>query len=168
MMTAHHQQAIEMANLAPTRAKRPEIKQLAQNIIKDQKSEIQTMATLYKTAYGTTIPSMTMGGGMMGKDGNSMNGMNGMNGMNRMNGMNGMKMDMNALKNAADFDKEFLQQMSVHHRTAAQMSQMVLKTTKSPEIQTLAQSIIKAQTAEIGQMQKWYQTWYKSNLPNNT
>ena len=162
MMTAHHKQAIEMANLAPSRAKRPEVKQLAQKIIKDQKSEIQTMATLYKTAYGTTIPSMTMGSGMMGKDGNSMNGMNG------MNGMSGMKMDMNALKNAADFDKEFLQQMSVHHRMAAQMSQMVLKTTKSPEIQTLAQSIIKAQTAEIAQMQKWYQSWYKSNLPNNT
>ena len=111
------------------------------------------MATLYKTAYGTAIPAMTMGGGMMGKDGNS---------------MNGMKMDMNALKNAADFDKEFLRQMSVHHRMAAQMSEMVLKTTKSPEIQTLAQSIIKAQTAEIGQMQKWYQSWYKSNLPNIT
>ncbi|PSB55956.1 DUF305 domain-containing protein [Chamaesiphon polymorphus CCALA 037] len=159
MMTAHHQQAMEMANLALTRAKRPEVKQLAQKIIKDQKSEIQTMATLYKTAYGTAIPSMTMGGGMMGKDGNSMNG---------MNGMNGMKMDMNALTNAADFDKEFLQQMSVHHRTAAQMSQMVLKTTKSPQIQTLARSIVKTQTAEIGQMQKWYQSWYKSNLPNNT
>ena len=161
MMTAHHQQAIEMANLAPTRAKRPEIKQLAQNIIKDQKSEIQTMATLYKTAYGTEIPAMTMGGGMsgmMGKDGNSMNGMSG------MNGMNGMKMDMNALKNAADFDKEFLRQMSVHHQMATQMSQMVLKTTKSPKIQTLAQSIVKTQTAEIGQMQKWYQSWYKSNL----
>ena len=167
MMTAHHQQAIEMANLAPTRANHPEIKQLAQNIIKDQKSEIQTMATLYKTAYGRAIPSMTMGGGMMGKDGNSMNGMNGMNG-NSMNGMNGMKMDMNALKNAADFDKEFLRQMSVHHQTATQMSQMVLQTTKSPQIQTLARSIVKTQTAEIGQMQKWYQSWYKSNLPNNT
>jgi uncharacterized protein (DUF305 family) len=152
MMTAHHNQAIEMANLAPTRAKRPEIKQLAQNIIKDQKTEIQTMATLYKTAYGTEIPSMAMGdgtSGMMGKDGS-------------MNGMNGMKMDINALKNAADFDKEFLRQMSAHHQTATQMSQMVLQTTKSPEIRTLAESIVKTQTAEIGQMQKWYQTWYKS------
>ncbi|AFY97172.1 DUF305 domain-containing protein [Chamaesiphon minutus] len=155
MMTAHHKQALEMADLALTRAKRPEIEQLARSIIKDQKSEIQTMAALYKTAYGTEIPAMAMGGGMMGKDANSMNG---------MNGMSGMKMDMNALKNAADFDKEFLQQMSVHHRTAAQMSQMVLQTTKSPEIRTLAQSIVKAQTAEIGQMQKWYQTWYKAAL----
>ena len=150
MMTAHHKQALEMANLALTRAKRPEIKQLAQSIIKDQKSEIQTMTTLYKTAYGTEIPSMTMGGGM-----NSMNG---------MNGMNGIKMDMNTLKNAANFDKEFLRQMSAHHQMATQMSQMILQTTKLPEIRTLAQSIVKAQTAEIGQMQKWYQTWYKSNL----
>lgn len=147
MMTAHHKQALEMANLALTRAKRPEIKQLAQSIIKDQKSEIQTMATLYKTAYGTEIPSMTMGGGM-----------------NSMNGMNGIKMDMNTLKNAANFDKEFLRQMSAHHQMATQMSQMILQTTKLPEIRTLAQSIVKAQTAEIGQMQKWYQTWYKSNL----
>ena len=172
MMSAHHKQAIEMASLAPSRAKRPEVKQLAQKIIKDQKSEIQTMATLYKTAYGTEIPAMGMGGGMMGKDGNSMNkdGNRGMMQMpmNGMNDMNGMKMDMNTLKNAADFDKEFLQQMSVHHQMAKQMSQMVLKTTKSPKIQTLAQSIIKAQTAEIAQMQKWYQSWYKSNLPNNT
>ena len=158
MMTAHHQQALEMADLALTRAKRPEIKQLARSIIKDQKSEIQTMASLYKTAYGTAIPSMTMGGGMMGKDGNSMNGMSG------MSGMSGMKMDMNALKNAADFDKEFLRQMSAHHQTAIQMSQMVLRTTKSPQIQTLARSIVKAQTTEIAQMQKWYQSWYKAAL----
>ena len=173
MMTAHHKQAIEMANLALTRAKRPEIKQLAQSIIKDQKSEIQTMATLYKTAYGTEIPSMGMGGGMMGKDGSAMNKDGDapaerlrQRGMMQMplNGMNGMKMDMNTLKNAADFDKEFLRQMSVHHQMATQMSQMVLQATKSPEIRTLAQSIVKAQTTEIGQMQKWYQTWYKSNL----
>ena len=162
MMTAHHKQAIEMANLALTRAKRPEIKQLAQSIIKDQKSEIQTMATLYKTAYGTEIPAMGMGGGMMGKDGSAMN-KDGNRGMTQMP-MNGMKMDMNALNTAADFDKEFLRQMSAHHQTATQMSQMVLRTTKSPEIRTLAESIVKAQTAEIGQMQKWYQTWYKAAL----
>ena len=162
MMTAHHQQALEMADLALTRAKRPEIKQLARSIIKDQKSEIQTMATLYKTAYGTEIPSMGMGGGMMGKDGSAMN-KDGNQGMMQMP-MNGMKMDMNTLKNAADFDKEFLRQMSAHHQMATQMSQMVLRTTKSPEIRTLAESIVKAQTAESGQMRKWYQSWYKSNL----
>ena len=165
MMTAHHKQALEMSNLALTRAKRPEIKQLAQSIIKDQKSEIQTMATLYKAAYGTEIPAMGMGGGMMGKDGSTMN-KDGNQGMMQMpmNGMNGMKMDMNALQNAADFDREFLRQMSAHHQSASQMSQMVLRTTKSPEIRTLAESIVKAQTAEIGQMRKWYQTWYKATL----
>jgi uncharacterized protein (DUF305 family) len=162
MMTAHHKQAIEMANLALTRAKRPEIKQLAQSIIKDQKSEIQTMATLYKTAYGTEIPAMGMGGGMMGKDGSAMN-KDGNQGMMQMP-MNGMKMGMNSLKNAADFDKEFLRQMTGHHQMATQMSQMVLRTTKSPEIRTLAESIVKAQTAEIEQMRKWYQTWYKATL----
>ena len=101
------------------------------------------------------VPSLAVNGSAMNKDGNQ--------GMMQMP-MNGMKMDMNTLKNAADFDKEFLRQMSVHHQMATQMSQMVLQTTKSPEIRTLAESIVKAQTAEIGQMQKWYQTWYKTAL----
>jgi uncharacterized protein (DUF305 family) len=162
MMTAHHKQALEMANLALTRAKRPEIKQLARSITKDQTSEIKTMATLYKTAYGTEIPTVGIGSGMMGNGGNSMN-KDGNRGMMQMP-MNGMRMDLNALKNAADFDREFLRQMSGHHQTAIQMSQMVLPTTKSPEIRTLAQSIVKTQTAEIGQMQQWYQTWYKATL----
>ena len=104
------------------------------------------------------VPSLAVNGSAMNKDGNQ-----GMMQM-PMNGMNGMKMDMNTLKNAADFDKEFLRQMSGHHQMATQMSQMVLQTTKSPEIRTLAESIVKAQTAEIGQMQKWYQTWYKAAL----
>ncbi|WP_295616595.1 DUF305 domain-containing protein [Chamaesiphon sp. GL140_3_metabinner_50] len=61
-------------------------------------------------------------------------------------------------------NRDFLTMMTAHHQMATQMSQMVLKTTKSPEIKTLAQSIVKTQTAEIGQMQQWYQSWYKSNL----
>jgi len=40
---------------------------------------------------------------------------------------------------------------------------MATKKATKPEIRNLAQSIIKTQTAEINQMQQWYQAWYKSN-----
>jgi uncharacterized protein (DUF305 family) len=39
MMIPHHQGAIEMAEIALTKAKRPEIKKLAESIIQDQKKE---------------------------------------------------------------------------------------------------------------------------------
>lgn len=46
MMMPHHQGAIEMSQLALQRTDRPEVKKLAQNIIKAQKAEIARYKTL--------------------------------------------------------------------------------------------------------------------------
>ncbi len=78
-------------------------------------------------------------------------------------GMMAMNMNLESLKNATDFDKEFIRQMIPHHRMAVMMSQMAASKATKPEIRQLAQSIIKNQTAEINQMRQWYQAWYKSN-----
>lgn len=51
MMIPHHEDAIAMADLALTRAKHPEIKQLAATIKATQTQEIQQMRTWYN---GTT------------------------------------------------------------------------------------------------------------------
>lgn len=40
MMIPHHQGAIDMSELVPARSERPEVKQLAEQIIRDQKAEI--------------------------------------------------------------------------------------------------------------------------------
>jgi len=40
MMVPHHQGAIDMSELVPNRTERAEVKQLAQQIIRDQKAEI--------------------------------------------------------------------------------------------------------------------------------
>ena len=136
-----------MADLALTRTNRPEIKQLAQTIKQDQTREIQQMRTWYKSWYGTEVVAMPMNGQQMPQNGS----------------MQGMKMDLAALKNAPDFDLEFLRQMIFHHQMAIQMGQMEASRLTRPELRELAGSIVKTQTTEIGQMQKWYQTWYKSN-----
>ncbi len=73
------------------------------------------------------------------------------------NGM--MRTDLAALKNASDFDQEFLRQMIPHHQMAVHMAQMVLNQKTRLEIRTLAQSITKSQTAEIKEMQQWRQAW---------
>jgi uncharacterized protein (DUF305 family) len=147
MMVPHHEQANQMADLALTRAKRPEVKQLAQTIKKDQTREIEQMRTWYKSWYGTEVPAMATNGSDKGMMGSS---------------MKGMSMDLETLKNAPDFDKEFLRQMISHHKMAIQMGEMDVNKATKPEIRQLAQSIVKTQTAEIDRMQKWYQAWYKS------
>ncbi|MBD2279484.1 DUF305 domain-containing protein [Aphanizomenon flos-aquae] len=165
MMIPHHQQAVEMADIAFTRAQHPEIKNLAVAIKKDQTSEIEQLRTWYKTWYGKEVPIMTMTDqGMMAGPGNMCQQMNPPDTMKMpMNGkMHCMNMDLETLKNAPDFDKEFIRQMIPHHRMAVKMSQMIVKKTAKPEIRNLARSIIKTQMAEINQMQQWYQSWYKS------
>jgi uncharacterized protein (DUF305 family) len=149
MMIPHHEQAIQMADLALTRAKRPEVKQLAQTIKQDQTREIQQMRTWYKSWYSADVVVMPMP--MYGQQ------------MPQSGGMQGMRMDLTALKNAADFDQEFLRQMIFHHQMAIQMGQIDASRFTRPELRELSQSIVKTQTTEIDQMQKWKQTWYKSN-----
>jgi uncharacterized protein (DUF305 family) len=61
MMIAHHQGAVEMAELARTRAKHDEIKTLADNIITAQLKEISDMYSWQK-AWGYTSDDMMMRG----------------------------------------------------------------------------------------------------------
>jgi uncharacterized protein (DUF305 family) len=152
-MIPHHKTAVAMADLALVQAKHPELKQLAAAIKSTQTQEIQEMRRWYKQWYGTEVPSVGMGSmGMMGGSNSSMGMHSGM-----MNGR-GMQSDLTALKNTADFDREFIRQMIPHHQMAVMMSSMILNS-GHPELRSLAQSIIQSQTSEIRQMQQWYQSW---------
>ncbi|HAA28902.1 MAG TPA: DUF305 domain-containing protein [Cyanobacteria bacterium UBA8553] len=150
MMIPHHQDAVEMADLALSRAKRPEIKRLAQAIKTDQNREIQQMRTWYRQWYRTEVPAHHRMGQGTGGDMDSMH-----------SNMGSMEMDLTALRNASDFDREFIRQMIPHHQEAVRMAQMVLNRARRPEIRNLAQSIIRTQNTEIRQMQQWEQAWYR-------
>ena len=162
MMIPHHQDAIAMADLAFSRAKRPEVKKLAQAIKKEQTREIQEMRTWYKQWFGKEVAAHSMTDmGMMGDHHNQGQGTgSGMMGSGMMGeGMMRMKTDFDALKKAPDFDKEFVRQMIPHHQMAVMMAKMASERASHPEIRTLTQSIITSQSAEISQMQGWQQAW---------
>jgi uncharacterized protein (DUF305 family) len=161
MIIPHHQDAIDMAQLAPSRAKHPEIEQLAASIIKAQTSEIGQMRTWYKTWYETDVPDVSAAMMKRHSDMMRMHQGAGMKGMHQ-SGMS-MKIDLEALKNSSDFDRDFMHQMIRHHQMAVQMAQMLLQHTTRPEMRDLAESIIKSQTAEITQMYQWQQTWYPNS-----
>ena len=89
-------------------------------------------------------------------DGTMMNNV----GMDMESQMHGMTMSLEG-KTGDAFDKEFLSQMIVHHQGAVDMAQMVLKTSKRPELVKLANDIITAQNGEIKMMQDWQKMWFK-------
>lgn len=152
MMIPHHQSANEMAQMALSRAKNPEVKKLAQSIIEEQTREIEQMQTWYKQWYGTEVPSTGMNMGTQSGMDQSMMQMEMMD-----------REMMESLENAQNFDQEFLRQMTRHHQMATMMASMVVNSAQHREIRNLAQNIIKSQSAEITQMQELLQAM---NAPN--
>lgn len=143
-MVPHHQQAVEMADMALTQARSAEVKTLAQDIKAAQDPEIATMNG-WLNKWGAPTGSSDMGG---------------MNGMDH--GSDGMmsQADMTKLSQAtgAEFDRMWLTMMVAHHEGAVTMAQDVLTTTKDAEVQTLAQSIVAGQTKEIATMKALLKT----------
>jgi uncharacterized protein (DUF305 family) len=152
MMIPHHQGAVDMANLAMTKAKHPEIKTLAESIKQSQSQEIEQMNTWYKKWYGSEVPAMS----------SHAMGMPSFSDQNRMEmGMmehHTMGMDLDTLKNAPDFDQAFIDQMIPHHKMAVMMAAMILDS-NHPEMRELAKNIIQTQSAEIEEMRQWKEEW---------
>lgn len=157
-MIPHHQDAIDMGNLALVRAEHPEIRQLSENVIRDQGREISQMRDWYKAWYGTDVPKYedAMTGGGMNRRGSGTGMMGG--------GMGGSMTDLVQLGNATRFDKEFIEQMVPHHQMAIMMAQMTLNSDHK-EMRELGSSIIRSQSAEVDQMREWYHTWYGTQVP---
>ncbi len=143
MMIPHHQDAIDMAELALKKAQHPELKKLAQSIIQDQEREINEMKTWYQQWFGQAVPPIST---------------QGMMGMRQGHGM--MAMDLEALETTQNFDREFIRQMIPHHQMAVMMASNLKTNTDRPEMERLADDIIRSQSAEIKQMKQWYQAWY--------
>lgn len=178
MMIPHHEGAVAMAELALSRAQHPEIKKLAAAIKKSQTQEISQMRTWYKLWYGSSVPVWSPGMGMgrsnwgRQQQNNSTQPDRDMESMSRrrnnsgrmnccMMGGKATGINIYALQNASDFDREFIQQMIPHHQMAVMMSSMVINSAEHPELRKLAKSMINSQSAQIQQMQQWYQTWYQ-------
>lgn len=148
-MIPHHEDAITMSKLAQTKATRPEVKQLAQNIIDSQSKEIEQMKVWYKDWFGKELPT--------GSEVMSQHGMMGNSGMHM--GMMGNKTDITRLEKAEDFDRAFVEHMIPHHQMAVMMASMLKNGTQRPEMKKLAEDIITAQTTEIDQMRQWLIEW---------
>lgn len=136
-MIPHHRQAVEMAELAESRAAAPQIKELAREIKAAQDPEITTMRG-WLSAWGAAEAPAHAGhaghgaAGMMSDE------------------------DMAELKAARgrEFDRLFAEMMIEHHAGAIEMAQTQVAQGSDPEAQNLAQAIIDTQQREIDQMKR--------------
>lgn len=135
MMIPHHEQAVEMADMAldPDASSSVEVRELAVDIKAAQDPEIETMRGWLDAWGAPQEPSVGMGhdSGMMSQG------------------------DMGALASAegAEFDQMWLTMMIEHHEGAITMARDVQSITEDEEVKALAEEIIAAQEAEIATMQ---------------
>lgn len=145
MMLVHHQGAIEMADMATTKASSQEVKDLAATIKAAQEPEIEQM-TSWLGAWGEPTEADSS---MDGMGGDAMAGMD----HSSMPGMMTQE-QMTQLQNAtgADFDRMFLQMMIEHHKGAVTMAETEQQQGQNTDAVELADSIVMSQNAEIEQM----------------
>ena len=131
MMIPHHQQAVDISNLAISKSRNQELVTLAKTILTAQTAEIAQMKS-WLAAAGADLD--------MGHE---------------MHGMSGMLSDtkLAELSNASgsNFDRLWLTGMIAHHDGAIDMTKM-LEQTKDPEIKAFGENVIRVQSAEIAQM----------------
>jgi uncharacterized protein (DUF305 family) len=125
-MIPHHEEAIVTAKQVLERGgSTPEIKMLAENIVKAQEAEVVQMKEWYKNWYGEEYVS---------------------------NGKYKPMMRPLESLSGAELDKVFLSDMVMHHKMAIMMAQSVDAHIEHDEMKTLSENIKTTQSAEIETM----------------
>ncbi len=159
-MIPHHAQAIEMADLALSQARSPEVVDLATAIKKAQQPEIDTMTGWLK-GWGEPVPDLGSDDGMdhgMAEDG-GMAGMDGMDGMDGMAGiMSAADMERLGSRTGRAFDTMWLTMMIEHHEGAIDMAKTEIADGASDDAISLAHAIMTAQRVEIETMNRLLDT----------
>lgn len=148
-MVPHHEGALAMAEAALAHSKRPEIRQLAENILAAQQTEIAQMQA-WRAAWYPDAPNVPM---MYHAEMNHDMPMS-------EDMISNLRMDVDLGKADDDFDRRFLNAMIPHHEGAVTMAEDLKQKSDRPELLALADEIIASQQAEINQMQQWRQAWY--------
>ncbi|GAA1028654.1 MULTISPECIES: DUF305 domain-containing protein [Amycolatopsis] len=140
-MIPHHQQALEMAKMVPSRSSDPKVVDLAGRINRAQDPEIRQMQG-WLTAWGAAPASHSMPGG------HEMSGDHSMTGM-----MSDADMKSLDAAKGPEFDRSWLDLMVKHHQGAVEMAKTELARGADAGAKSLARRIVDAQQAEIAEMQ---------------
>jgi uncharacterized protein (DUF305 family) len=149
MMIMHHQQALDMAALVPSRSNREEFIRFARYVDGGQRAEIDQMQALLKAAAerGLEAPHHDMTGDP------PMNGM-----------LSRAQMAALAAATGPEFERLWLQGMIYHHQGALDMAreqqERQFASHREPfGIDAMVDDMLNAQRMEINKMQTWLVQW---------
>lgn len=80
-------------------------------------------------------------------------------------GMMGSGMMRSAASMTISSEFQYLSEMIPHHQEAVAAARLLEAGTRRPEMRRFARTIIRTQTAEIEQMQRWLRAWYPGRQP---
>jgi uncharacterized protein (DUF305 family) len=127
-MIYHHQEAVDAAQKVLERGGTiKEVREIASNIITTQKDEIELMKNLYRQWFKEDLPSQNVYHPMM----------------RPLDNLSGKELD-----------KQFLEDMILHHQGAIKMAEEIKRFTNKPEIQQIIETIIKIQSEEIKKIER--------------
>jgi uncharacterized protein (DUF305 family) len=133
MMIPHHEQAVQLAALAPQHTDNPALLKLASTIAGEQQPEIDAMKALL--LQWDAEPGDHSGHAMQGMVDDAT--------MAKLNSLHG-----------PEFDTLWLQAMIGHHQGAIEMANTEIAKGRSADLTAMAKSIVTAQQAEIDQMKQ--------------
>lgn len=136
MMIPHHEGALLMAKDAIGKTSKPELKALAESMLKGQKAEVDKM-TAWENKWYSRAPQTSSEMEMMNQS-----------------------MAQKLAPAGSEYEDSFIDQMIPHHESAIAMAKDALQKASHPELKTLAQSIITEQQAEIDKMKDLRKKWY--------
>jgi len=150
-MIMHHEGAIMSARMMISQSAHPELRDLARRIIAGQQAQVDQMRAWIRQWYpGKDAGPAGMGSGSGGMMGGGMMG----------GGMMGGGMMGGGMMGGDTSDYMFLRMMIPHHQIAIDMSRDALAQAQHPLLKGLARSIIRDQSAQITEMERYLMAWY--------
>jgi uncharacterized protein (DUF305 family) len=138
-MIPHHRMAVEMARIAMRRTDDAAVRDVAVDVIANQRWEIRMMERWRRDWFGATAPAPELDAAHLAHL--------------------GMDHDMDAVARARPFPPAFYRAMIPHHRGAIVMARRLLAGDPRPELATLARSIATGQEIEIDRMNRFWRAW---------
>ena len=144
-MTAHHDQAVEMAAIAAENATDPEVRSFARETLVYQRYELGYMSGLLEQWGQNTGDPDRMAMRWMGMG-------------TKVGDMPGMQPDADVAAarttTGPAADAAFLTMMSAHHRGGLHMAEFAAKNAKDPRVRDLARRIVEQQSSELSDLQR--------------
>ena len=134
-MIPHHERGVDAADLARTRAKRPQIKRAAEDLLQFQSPELSSMRVVRDVLAKAGLEAGDLA-------------------------VPRTSLDLRELRNATDFDRAYIDLMIPHHELAIRMGRAEREQGMHADLRRTATDVSDLARFQIRQMKRWRRAWY--------